>query len=347
MIYYLSRNYKEVSSAGNKAKTDIEQIMVSLGYKNAGFKQTRYRNTILAFFMTLLSVLKAPFSLRKGDVLVLQYPLKKYFQFVCHMSHWRGAKVVVIIHDLGSFRRKKLSAAQEIIRLNHADYVIAHNFKMKNWLLENGCTAQLGVLHIFDYLSSGKSQNLMKPEGSIRHILYAGALNQRKNSFLYEVGSYMNMHRFSLYGSGFECDKAKNQDRFDYKGFVSSDELIAKASGDFGLVWDGHSVSSCTGDFGTYLQYNNPHKTSLYIRCGLPVIIWDKAALATFVSEEQIGISVSSLEELDEKLACLTEDEYSMMRSNVQKISDRLADGYYCKSALEEAVRSLFLKPSV
>lgn len=338
MIYYLSRNYKEVSSAGNKAKTDIEQIMASMGYKNAGFKQTRYRNTILAFFMTLLGVLKAPFSLRKGDVLVLQYPLKKYFQFVCHMSHWRGAKVVVLIHDLGSFRRKKLSVAQEIVRLNHADYVIAHNFKMKNWLSENGCTAQLGILHIFDYLSSGKSGNNTKSEESTGRILYAGALNPRKNSFLYEVGDYMNTCRFSLYGSGFECDKAKGRDCFDYKGFVSSDELIAKASGDFGLVWDGHSINSCTGDFGTYLQYNNPHKTSLYIRCGLPIIIWEKAALAHFVSEQQIGLSVGSLEELEEKLSGLTEDEYRMMRSNVQKISDRLAEGYYCKSALEEAL---------
>ena len=33
MNCYLSRNYKGLSSAGNKAKTDIEQIMKDLSFK--------------------------------------------------------------------------------------------------------------------------------------------------------------------------------------------------------------------------------------------------------------------------------------------------------------------------
>ena len=78
---YLSRNYKGVDGAGNKAKTDIERIMEENGYVNVGLRQTRYTNTILAFLVTLAGVLKLPFSLRKGDRLVLQYPLKKYFTF--------------------------------------------------------------------------------------------------------------------------------------------------------------------------------------------------------------------------------------------------------------------------
>ena len=133
---YLSRNYKGVDGAGNKAKTDIERIMEEDGFVNIGLPQTRYTHTVLAFLVTLAGVLKAPFCLRKGDRLVLQYPLKKYFTFVCRMAHLRGAKVVVVIHDLGSFRRKKLTVEQEIRRLDHADYIIAHNEKMKRWLEE-------------------------------------------------------------------------------------------------------------------------------------------------------------------------------------------------------------------
>lgn len=132
MNCYLSRNYKGLSSAGNKAKTDIEQIMKDLSFKNVGLKQTTYRNKVFSFLFTLAGVLKAPFCLHRGDYLVLQYPLKKYFTFVCNMAHQRGAKVIVIIHDLGSFRRKALTVKQEISRLNHADYIIAHNEKMKN-----------------------------------------------------------------------------------------------------------------------------------------------------------------------------------------------------------------------
>lgn len=58
---YLSRNYKGIDSAGNKAKTDIERIMEENGYVNVGFRQTRYTNTVLAFLATLAGVLKFPF----------------------------------------------------------------------------------------------------------------------------------------------------------------------------------------------------------------------------------------------------------------------------------------------
>ena len=147
---YLSRNYKGLGSAGNKAKTDIEKIMDSMGLGNAGLRQTTYNNKLAHFFLTLAGVIKSPFSLKRGDTLLLQYPLKKYFTLVCRMAHMRGARVVVIIHDLGSFRRKALTPEKEICRLNHADYIIAHNDSMKQWLESHGCRAMVGTLGIFD-----------------------------------------------------------------------------------------------------------------------------------------------------------------------------------------------------
>ena len=99
MICYLSRNYRGVDNAGNKAKTDIEQIMESHGFRNVGLKQTRYRNVVVAFCRTLFSVLKSILCLRKGDVLVLQYPLKKYYAFVCNMAHLRGENLPVYIRN--------------------------------------------------------------------------------------------------------------------------------------------------------------------------------------------------------------------------------------------------------
>lgn len=213
---YLSRNYKGVDGAGNKAKTDIERIMEENGYVNVGLRQTRYTNTILAFLVTLAGVLKLPFSLRKGDRLVLQYPLKKYFTFVCRMAHWKGVKVIVVIHDLGSFRRKKLTVEQEIRRLSHADYIIAHNTRMKQWLLDNECRVPLGDLEIFDYLSETNASPHTAPSHPYR-VVYAGALNPRKNTFLYEVGTYIHSYQFNLYGNGFELDKAKGKEFFHCK----------------------------------------------------------------------------------------------------------------------------------
>lgn len=337
MNCYLSRNYKGLSSAGNKAKTDIEHIMEDMSFKNVGLKQTTYTNKVLSFLFTLAGVLKSPFYLSKEDNLVLQYPLKKYFTFVCNMAHLRGAKVIVVIHDLGSFRRKALTVKQEIKRLNHADYVIAHNEKMKKWLEDNGCKAKLGTLEIFDYLS--ETEAMPKPDVEKPYsILYAGALNPRKNTFLYEIGEYIRTFSFNLYGNGFEIDKAKGKEHFKYMGFVKSDDLIATAQGDFGLVWDGLSISTCTGDFGKYLQYNNPHKTSLYIRCELPVIIWNRAALADFVRNNNIGICIESLEELEGILNSFTPNDYMTMKKNVERISRKLRQGYYFRKAISSAI---------
>ena len=116
---YLSRNYKNMRSAGSKAKTDMERIWAEEGFVNLGLTQTRSDNKVYSFFRTLASVCTLCFRIRRGDVLFLQYPFKKYFAFVCNVAHRRGARVVTLIHDLGSFRRKKLTVPQEIARLSH------------------------------------------------------------------------------------------------------------------------------------------------------------------------------------------------------------------------------------
>lgn len=79
--YTLSKNYKERISAGNKAKTDIEHILTDFGYANAGLRQATYQNPILGFFHTFISVIKSPFTLSAGDVLLVQYPFKKIVWF--------------------------------------------------------------------------------------------------------------------------------------------------------------------------------------------------------------------------------------------------------------------------
>lgn len=117
MICYLSRNYKGVNNAANKAKTDIEYIMEQCGYRNVGLKQTRYTNAVIAFILTLSGVLKSVFCLHKGDVLILQYPLKKYYTFVCCMAHLRGCKIITLIHDLDSFSTPSLDYTSRNIKI--------------------------------------------------------------------------------------------------------------------------------------------------------------------------------------------------------------------------------------
>ncbi len=343
MLAYVSKNYKDLTSAGNKAKTDIECILAQAGYCNVGLPQKQLRNAAAGFIYTFCSVAKTLFSLNRGDILVLQYPFKKYFATLCRIAHLRGAKVVAVIHDLGSFRRQKLTVAKEISRLNHADYIVAHNAAMRKWLEDNGIACKVGELGIFDYLSEATAKG-RKPHSPYK-VVYAGGLHPRKNAFLYTIGeSGLNSnYTFNVYGNGFDHSH-NTSGAINYGGFVASEQMIAECDGDFGLVWDGESVDACTGNFGDYLRYNNPHKTSFYIRCGLPIIIWDKAALAPFVEQHKIGISVNSLAELNTRLAELQPSEYEEMKRNVAAMSDKLSSGYFVKEALNDAINYLNIK---
>mgnify|MGYP000934549969 CR=1 FL=1 len=339
--YFLSKNYKELNSAGNKAKTDIETILSSIGYKPSGLKSTNHHNAIIGFLVTLVCVIKTFFCVSRNDILVIQYPFKKYYTLVCKVVTWKRGRIITLIHDLGSFRRKKLSVEQEIRRLSNTDVLIAHNEKMKAWLVENGFTKPIVCLEIFDYLS-GRTGNERKEMGEkTNRVTYAGGLSSRKNDFIYKLDKVMTSWNLILYGNGFDETLIQNKMAYEYKGFLPSDELIEKVQAHFGLVWDGDSIHTCSGNFGEYLRLNNPHKTSLYIRCLLPIIIWDEAALSSFVSENGIGIAVSSLEELNELLESMTKEEYLELKRNVLEISKRIAEGYYLKKAIKQAQEHL------
>jgi len=320
----------------SKARRDVDQIMEEMGFRNIGFTPSKSNSKVIDFFVTFAGMIKAPWVIKKGDILLLPYNLRKYYLYLCRLTHLRGGKVVTHIHDLSSFYRKRVTSRQEIARLNHSDYIIAHNPVMKNWLETNGCKSPIGVLGIFDYLSS-KDPVEKEPIQKPYKVVYAGTLSPQKSKFLYELDDHIRDYRLTVYGRGFDQEQIKNKDRFIYKGFASSDDLVASADGDFGLVWDGNSVLFCDGPRGQYMKYNNPHKFSLYMRCGLPVIIWEEAALAHFVRENKVGICISSLTDLDNILSGITQEEYMEMKQNATLIGKRLSEGYYFKNAFEKA----------
>lgn len=339
MQVYISHNYKGITSAGNKAKTDVENILRSEGFRNIGLPQTHFRNKILSFSLTLASVLVAMFRLHRGDVLFLQYPLKKYFCLICNVAHRKGARVIVLVHDLGCFRRKALSPTQDVARLSHSDYIIALTDCMRLWLVSNGCNLPCGTLGFWDYLSSSE-MNLRRLLHSPARIAYAGSLNGKKNAFLFDW--VRNKHPFllSLYGHHFDATEVETSFAH-FEGFVSSDKFVAHCEDDFGLVWDGASTTTCSGSYGEYLRLNAPHKASFYIRSGLPIIVWKNSGIASVVQSEGVGMCINSLEELDDMLSRVTEEKYQEMRTRVLHLSERINKGCFLRKALHEALSAL------
>ena len=159
--------------------------------------------------------------------------------------------------------------------------------------------------------------------------IIAGNLDRKKCGYVYHLPDDVDFH---LYGPNYTGGESEHK---RYYGSFPPSELPAKLEGDFGLVWDGSSVDTCAGVYGEYLRVNNPHKTSLYLASGIPVIIWKEAALAEFVEAQGVGITISSLQELHTRLERLSKDEYEQMLARVSVISDNLTSGYYTKKALE------------
>lgn len=348
MIYYLPKDYKfkRINDAGSKARMDIEQTMNLSGFMPAGKEKTISKNRILHFIQTFFIVARMPTYIKKDDILILQYPVK-YYRILCFLAHLRKANVVTIIHDLECFRNKRNSVKKEISLMNLSDAIICHNPTMKKWLCNNGFKGYnkkqiIVTLKVFDFLSDAECKN-REDSWPSHKIAYAGQLARIKNSFLYEFGNHIENFILNVYGKGFDESTAARPDKFDVKGFMLPDKLINSAEGDFGLVWDGGDINSCDGNWGEYLKINTPHKISLYIRCGLPLIIWSKAAMAEFIKTNEIGICVDSLRDINNIYKHLTKDEYKKMCDNVQRISKRLSEGWYCKTAISE-VASLLKK---
>lgn len=332
-------NWYLLKKTPSKARNDIYRIVEELGFQNMGITKKTFKNSVLDFIFTMCGMFRIPFIVKKGDIVQLPYNLRKYYLYICKVTHWRGGKVVTLIHDLSNFYREHITIEEEINRLNKSDYLIAHNEIMKKWLEDNGCTRPVGVLGIFDYLSDKEpvKKDILEQAYS---ILYAGTLSPEKNNYLYLLEDHIHTFTFNLYGKGFDEQRITKKDKFSYKGFVSSDTLVETGEGDFGLVWDGNSIDILDGPRGNYMKYNNPHKFSLYLRSGLPVIVWEQAAIASFVKEKNLGITISTLRELDRCLQSITKDQYVEMKNNATAVGKKLAEGFYFKRAFKEFLDS-------
>lgn len=334
---YISHNYRNHTSAGNKAKSDVEQIMREEGFHNIGLNRTEHTSKAAHFFFNLIGIAKATTKLRRGDILFLQYPLKKYFSFICKVAHLRGAKVVALIHDLGSFRRKALTVEKELKRLDNADYIIATNRIMAEHLLNIGFNKPMGSLDAWDYLTVTNPIPSRIKGGEIR-VAYAGSVNRRKNAFLWEWGNVIRDYVVDIYGSGFRMDEVAAPKKFFNHGFVAAENIIVGMTSDYGLVWDGHSLSSCEGDFGSYLALNTPHKVSLYLRARLPIIIWSGAAMAEFITSNGIGFTIDTLDDINTRIKAVSPEEYAKMRKNVERVAAEISSGKFFRKASTEAI---------
>lgn len=245
----------------------------------------------------------------------------------------KKVKFISLVHDVEELRKSLYNNYYKNefnFMLSIADSIIVHNDTMKAFFIKKGIPEnKLVSLKIFDYLmdKEATSKNVIFE----RAISIAGNLDINKSAYIAQLGKLgIIVH---LYGPNFSHSLEQYQD-IQYHGSFPASEIPNQLNSGFGLVWDGNSIDTCSGDFGEYLQYNNPHKLSLYLASGIPVVIWDKAAEADFVRKHNLGICVSSLSELKDKLEQISEKNYQEMIKNVANISTLLRYGEHTKNSI-------------
>lgn len=335
-MFFISKNYSAKFIASAKAKIDCEIIAWDNGFKNIGLERKTYSNLIVGRLYSLVSTMLGLINLPLNSTLLLQYPTS-FYSGVLTIAKIKHAKVITIIHDLNSLRG--FNNNLELKLINKSDIIIAHNDRMIDYLVNKKLSAKFISLEIFDYLA--KSDNIIQSR-NIEHkidIIFAGNLG--KSSFISQLGS-LNLQKtqFKLYGIGFELLHNSEMKNVFYKGFYNPEELIYQIRGTFGLVWDGSSLKTCDGPTGKYLIYNNPHKLSLYLLCELPVLVWSKSASAKFVTNNNIGFAIDSLDQINQIEKKLTEALYNQLVENVRVVKKKIQNGYFLSKALFEAINS-------
>lgn len=330
-------HYIEVITV-SKAKTDVDSVFKQMGYHNLT-PMHKSVNPVSRFFIKLCGVARILTAVRCGDNLCLQYPMKKFYRLACTFAHWKGAKVITIVHDLDAFRRKKITAERERYLLSRTDALIVHNPTMLAYMKEQQFRGRLYNLQIFDFLTQSSPRQYVSPHHPWR-VIYTSNLRRWRNGFLYHLPEVMHDWAITLYGPGYE-DASQPKPGVTYMGKLTEEALIGSVEGDFGLVWDGDSFDECAGDWGEYLRINNPHKTSLYLRAGLPVIVWKEAALAPFITQNQLGVAISSLRDIDRVLADLTPTAYVAMKANALEMSRKLGSGHFEREAFAKATADM------
>ena len=330
ITYLISEDNGSHNHAGSKARNDVESFLYDPNIKILKVKKFLNSNGVINKVNIMNSMMRDWIKIiketKKNSNIIVQYPLESPKDVV---NFWikttkkiKKVNFIAIVHDLESLRFDTKRKFEEIKYLNEFKYIIVHNDRMKQYLCELGIQVnKLIVLEIFDY----KVEDFEISERTLKNeVAIAGNLSSNKSGYIYKLDKINTETKFNLFGPNYD---GHNYNNIKYFGQFPPEKIPKALKGSFGLVWDGSEVESCTGTTGKYLKYNNPHKLSLYIISRIPIIIWKEAAMADFVQREGIGIVINNLEEIQDKI------------NTIDKISEKLREGYYIKKAVKESLK--------
>jgi len=358
-IYYVPSFISGSYHAGSKARKDCEEIFKSLScipfeiQREVGsFKiwlvKNIMRNILSKFFSKLFKRVektqgRTTNSQEYTSSSIIYQNLDPSADLIASLTikeKFGSGKRIVLIHDISSLRFGGIkNYLLERFMIRNFTHVIVHSKEMERYIVNRlKFKGKTYVLGFFDYLIPhvNKTHYGFPKDGKFI-LVFAGNLDRDKSGFIYRLSDLKEEPmNYSLKLFGINYEPIENQNSVQYMGAFSPEELPHQIKGHFGLIWDGESVDSIEGNYGKYLRYNSPHKASLYIICGLPIITWKRAAIYDFVKQYNIGFGIDSISELDVKLQSISEEEYINWKRNVDKLADKLSTGSNLSNILKE-----------
>lgn len=348
--YQICVAVNNMATAGSKAPQDVCAIAERAGYAMLSLSRSAAKKNFFQKICNKLNILtgyavgwcRAYGTIPAGATVLLQIPNdytgrwgRKVLKKLQQKKHIR---LIGLIHDVDELRLPAsdyLTKSKQLhdFMMEQADAVIAHNESMVDYLISKGVSEdKLVSLEIFDYLAEPTDKKL---ETFDRSAVIAGNLDPQKCGYIAQLGELSGVN-WILYGPNYDnrLDTFRN---ISYQGKVAPEVLPEMLTKGFGVIWDGTSLDTCTGSMGQYLRYNNPHKLSLYLTAGLPVVIWEQAAEAAFIRKHGLGVCVASLRDLGKAFDAVDPAQYSQMAQRVKAVGEQLRNGCYLTTALTAA----------
>ena len=322
--YIVSEKYPVTLKTAGALTIDNEFFLNSIGFTTIQLGVFS-KKTIFAKLIRAARVVKYAIGCPVNSIVVFHFPLRTTaFTVLQKLLKWKGCTTVAIIVDIDGWRDDDAALLQtEIKALSNFNYIIAHNKAMCFRLQQHINKLPILSIELFDYAAIGR------PSTHQFSNTICIAANFKKATFVNKLIS-IDQLQFNVYGSQIDTNFLKLQHNVNVKGSFNHIDLVEQLEGSFGLVWDGDCIDICSA----YYQINNPHKLSLYIAAGMPIIVWSKSPFAEIVLQQGLGFAVHSLYDIPTKLQAITTNQYKDMLGNIENYRLKVINGYYLKNVI-------------
>lgn len=336
-------------NAAGKPRTDTIATVCEMGGKLIEFRPLPLTSTKcklgekIIWCINILNLWRQNFIKCRNihnSLIFLQYPLvscpPKMALYILNKLYDNGNKLLFIIHDLDSFRHYK-SRDTEKSFLRFATAAIVHSPEMAKSLQEILDKQTYSVpLEYFDYRSS----ICIEPRKDMRKVSLIFAGNLSKAPFLKHLSELPLDGGFQINLYGMLSSLIHENQYVHYKGKFDANDF-SSIEGNWGLVWDGESIDTCSGNFGKYLRINAPFKFSLYLAANCPVVVWRQSAMAQYVEQQHLGICVDSIKDIPNVISNLSDSELKGIKESVAKASVEVRSGAKLKCALQKILEEI------